>query len=81
MRIQVECPGCRGTGICCTIMDGKPPAYPHSCCGDCDRRVVPGTHVPVGFRPIVDGEALIGTGYVAVGFWRWLGVKLGVVRL
>jgi len=77
--MRIECPSCNGTGICATLQAGNPPAEPHSCCGDCNRITVPAQMVPEGFVPIHDGTAMIGSGYLDVGFWRWLGIKLRII--
>lgn len=76
----ITCPDCNGTGICQTNNPG-PSKHPHSCCGDCDRIIIPATdaRVPAGFVPLY-GEpyekVIIGDGLIAVSFWRWLRWKL-----
>lgn len=83
--MKVTCPGCNGTGLCQTLQAGMPPQYPHSCCGDCNRVVVPASSVPPdfdgGWRLPGSDTVLIGSGFLEVSFWKWLGVKLGLVKL
>ena len=59
----VPCESCNGTGICCTLQAGKPPAEPHSCCGDCNRKIVPKNQVPEGFMSLpYENTVTIGDG-------------------
>lgn len=71
----VPCESCNGTGIC----TGKTSKYPHSCCGDCRRKIVDWSAVPPGF----DGSTasrkfrpLIGDGVM----WRRPWSKRQVLR-
>jgi hypothetical protein len=81
MKFTIPCPDCKGTGICATTQMGRPPSEPHSCCGDCDRRLVPSDAVPAGFFGARDGErVIIGTGILHVGFWPWLRWRIGMRR-
>lgn len=60
----VACDGCAGTGIC----TGENATVPHSCCGDCDRIVVPARRVPSNFMGLMrnGSTAMVGTGVM----WR-----------
>jgi hypothetical protein len=73
-RWRVVCPDCGGTGIC--KREGS--RHPHSCCGDCDRRLVPRSAVPDDFSPDHLSNVLLGTGWIWGSFWQ--GLFLGFYR-
>lgn len=60
--LPVPCERCDGTGVC----KSAGAVDVHSCCGDCDRRLVPIEKAPVGW-PLDDisrqsGRIILGTG-------------------
>lgn len=63
----VPCADCRGTGVCATTQAGAPPSVPHSCCGECGRKIVPASALPAGYSGVhKDGTAVVGDGVM----WR-----------
>lgn len=59
---KVPCEGCNGTGIC----GGESSRYPHSCCGDCGRKLVDASTLPAGYSGVHNGRATVGDGIM----WR-----------
>lgn len=72
----VPCDRCNGTGICATLQAGKPPSVPHSCCGDCGRKIVDARDLPPGYSGVLNGRATVGDGIM----WRRPWSRRQVVR-